>query len=209
MKWIKFNKILLNHSRQERESVIETTNMERQIESWFVFHEGKSLLTKRWNIDPDKLFNQLPAGVFINTIAADNAIFPSGSSAVDMWGVDKDGETLHLIELKCGANDGLGVIGETLFYTALIYDTYVADETLFDLGKYDNASYTKDTVAIKSGGKKFNHIFAHILAEKHHSLFDDVVVEKINKGLSNFNMSFDRATYNYTKKVFTDENNCT
>ena len=128
-----------NHSLREREDVIKTTKMERQIESWFVFHEGKELLSKHWNIDENKLFNQLPIGVFIDKITRDNAIFSRGASAIDMWGIDKDGQTLHLIELKCGKNKGLGVIGEMLVYTLLIYDTCIAKESLFSFGKYGTA----------------------------------------------------------------------
>ena len=111
VQWIKSNTFVLNHSLREREDVIETTKMERQIESWFVFHEGKELLSKRWNIDENKLFNQPPTGVFIEKIIRDNAVFSRGASAIDMWGIDKDGQTLHLIELKCGDNKGLGVRG--------------------------------------------------------------------------------------------------
>ncbi|MGI6726167.1 MAG: hypothetical protein ACOX62_08260 [Christensenellales bacterium] len=45
--------------------------------------------------------------------------FPCRASAIDIWGVDKDGQGLHLIELKCGNNRGLGVIGETLYYSSI------------------------------------------------------------------------------------------
>lgn len=198
--WIQSNTFLLNHSLKERESVIQTKRLERQIESWFVFHEGKELLTKRWNIDENKLYNQLLTGVFIEKIAGDNAVFSRGASAIDMWGIDKDGQTLHLIELKCGDNKGLGVIGETLFYTALIYDTCVAKETLFSFGKYGSAPDTSDATAIKNGGKKFNRLITHILAEKYHPLFTDVVESIIRDGLMNLNIGFDRATYSYLKK---------
>jgi UDP-glucose 6-dehydrogenase len=29
--------------------------MERQIESWFAFEDGKDMLCKRWDIDKDKI----------------------------------------------------------------------------------------------------------------------------------------------------------
>ena len=204
---IKSNTFVLNHSLREREDVIETTKMERQIESWFVFHEGKELLSKHWNIDKNKLFNQLPTGVFIEKITRDNAVFSRGASAIDMWGIDKDGQTLHLIELKCGDNKGLGVIGETLFYTSLIYDTCIAKEPLFSFGKYGTAPDTSDAIAIRNDGKKFNRLIAHILAEKYHPLFTDVVEGFIRDGLANLNIGFDRATYSYSKKEFVDANN--
>jgi hypothetical protein len=205
--WLKSNTLVLNHSLREREDIIETTKMERQIESWFVFNEGRDLLSNRWNIDKDKLFNQLPMGVFINSIAKENAVFSRGSSAIDIWGIDMDRQTLHMIELKCGDNKGIGVIGETLFYTAILYDICIANDTLFSFGKYGTAPDTSDAVAIKNSGKKFSKLMAHILAEKYHPLFSDSVAELISDGLKNLNIGFDRALYDYEKKGFVDADN--
>lgn len=199
--WLKSNPFFLNHSLQERKSVIETEKMERQVESWFVFHEGKELLTKHWKIDENKLFNQLPTGVFINTIVEKNAVFSRGASAIDMWGINTEEETLHLIELKCGNNKGLGVIGETLFYTGLIFDTCIAEESLFKFGKYGKAMDTSDSIAIKNNEMKFKHLNSHILAEKYHPLFTNEVEKLICDGLKNLEIEFGRATYSYTKKV--------
>lgn len=200
--WIKSNSFFLNHSLQQRKSVINTERMERQVESWFVFHEGKELLEKHWKIDKNKLFNQLPTGVFINSIAGKNAVFSRGASAIDIWGIGKDGETLHLIELKCGNNKGLGVIGETLFYTGLIYDTCIAKESLFKFGKYGTAKDTSDSIAINNGEMKFKRLSSHILAEKYHPLFTKDVEDLIHDGLMSLEIAFDRATYSYAGKVF-------
>jgi hypothetical protein len=204
MLWLESNTTLLNHSLRERESVIQTNNtnnMERQIESWLVFEEGKDLLCDLWSIDKNKLFNQLPIGVFYEEIAARNAIFTRGASAVDLWGIGNDEKTLHLIELKCGANKGMGVISETLFYAAILYDTCIRGEELFQFGRYLNTPETKDSIAIKNNDEKFGSLFVHILSEKYHPLFSDRVVLLIQEGLSNLDISFDRATYDYEKKV--------
>ena len=40
-----------------------------------------------------------------------------------------------------------------------------------------------------------------ILAERYHPLFDDNVMSSIKDDLSNLDISFDRATYDYKKKV--------
>lgn len=200
--WLTTGKCLLNHSLQERISVIGTDKMERQIESWFVFEEdGKNQLCKHWNIDKDKLFNQLPIGVFYKEIAAKNAIFTRGASAIDIWGIGNDQQTLHLIELKCGGNNGLGVISEILFYTAVLYDTCIADENIFSFGRYGKADDTTDMTAIKNGGSKFERLYAHILAEQFHPLFSDEVINLIQDGLSNLQINFNRALYDYKKKV--------
>jgi hypothetical protein len=207
MNSIKPGTFLLNHSLSERASVLATKRMERQVESWFVFHEGKDLLTKRWSIDGSKLFNQLPVGVFINEISGANAVFSRGASAIDMWGIDTDGTTLHLIELKCGDNKGLGVIGETLFYTSLLYDTCITNKPLFTMGKYGNTKDTSDAIALKNNGIKFDRIVSHILAEKYHPLFAKEVEDLIHNGLMSMNTGFDRATYDYSKKVIFDADN--
>lgn len=205
--WVDSNNLMLNHSLHERKDVIGTKNMERQIESWFVFHEGKKLLSERWNIDEDKLFNQLPVGVFINEIKEKNAVFPCRASAIDIWGVDKDGQGLHLIELKCGNNRGLGVIGETLYYSSIIYNTCIAQKPLFKFGKRDSAQDTSDTKTIKNDGNKFSRLSTYILAEKYHSLFSDDVVDLISNGLKNLGIRFEIAKYCYSKKDFADANN--
>lgn len=202
MIWLKSGNCLLNHSLRERISVIDTDKMERQIESWFVFeNEGNHQLCKHWNIDKDQLFNQLPIGVFYEEIAARNAIFTRGASAIDIWGTGDDQQTLHLIELKCGGNKGIGVISEMLFYTAVIYDTCIVEENFFSFGKYGKADDTKDMIAIKNGGNKFKRLYAHILAEQYHPLFSDDVIALLGDGLSNLHIDFDRARYDYSKKV--------
>jgi hypothetical protein len=201
MDWLKTSTTLLNHSLKERESVIQTTHMERQIESWLVFEEGKDLICDLWDIDKNKLFNQLPIGVFYNEIAAKNAIFTRGTSAIDLWGIGTDAETLHLIELKCGENKGMGVISETLFYTAIIYDACIRKNSIFQFGTYRDTIETSDKTAILNNGNKFENLFVHILSEKYHPLFDERVVMLIKKGLSNLNASFDRTTYDYEKKI--------
>jgi hypothetical protein len=201
MGWLDKSPCVLNHSLKKRESVIHTEKMERQIESWFAFEEGKKLLCKHWDIDENNLYNQLPIGVFYQEIAAKNAIFTRGASAVDLWGINKEGQELHLVELKCGHNKGIGVISETLFYIAVIYDTCISENNLFEFGKYGIAADTNDAIAIKNRGEKFQRLIGHILAESYHPLFSRNVEGLIAQGLSNLGIGFDRATYDYAKKV--------
>lgn len=207
MLWINKGDCLLNHSLKERESVIDTDKMERQIESWFAFEDGKKPICDFLDLDENKFFNQLPIGVFYEEIASNKAVFTRGAGAVDLWGVGKDGQTLNLIELKCGNNINMGVISEVLFYTSVIYDTCVAKDNLFSFGKYGNSSDTKDMLTIKNNGSKFKRLHSHILAERYHPLFNDAVLTLIQDGLLNLDIGFDRATYDYEKKVIIDEPN--
>jgi hypothetical protein len=206
MHWLESSTALINHSLRERESVIETNHMERQIESWLVFEDGKEHICKLWGIDRNKLFNQLPIGVFYEKISAKTAIFTRGASAIDLWGIGRDGQTLHMIELKCGDNKGLGVISETLFYTAVIYDSCIKKEALFQFGRYLSTPDTKDSIAINNDGNKFKSLFTHIMAEAYHPLLNNDRVEAlIREGLSNLNVRFDRLTYDYGKKAIVED----
>ncbi len=201
--WLKSNECLLNHSLKERKSVIGTDHMERKIESWFVYHDGKHLLEKVWNIDSNKLYNQLPMGVFLKEIKADNAIFTRTASAIDLWGIGKDNNSLHIIELKCKDNIGLGVISELLFYTFVIYDVCINKNSLFEFSK-NNAKVTEDIKAIRNNGNKFSKLYTHILAEKYHPLFNYRVENEMKKGLYSLNIEFDKKKYVYSKKVILD-----
>lgn len=199
--WLKQEPCFLNHSLRERGPVFETENMERKIESWLVFSkEGSELLCECWGLDQTKLFNQLPVGVFHKKIERGNAIFTRGAGAIDLWGISKDRTTLHIIELKCGRNIKMGVISEMLFYTAVMYDTCIAEDNLFHFGKYGNSPPTRDTIAIQNGGQKFKQLHSHILAEHYHPLFSDGVVNLLKAGLSRLDIKFDRAQYDYTNK---------
>lgn len=200
-RWLKQEPCVLNHSLREREPVFETENMERKIESWLVFsREGSELLCELWGLDQTKLFNQLPVGVFHKNIDRKNAIFTRGAGAIDLWGIGKDGTTLHIIELKCGSNINMGVISEMLFYTAVMYDTCIAEDNLFHFGRYGNSPPTRDTIAIQNGGQNFKQLHSHVLAERYHPLFSDNVVNLLTEGLSRLDIKFDRAKYDYNNK---------
>lgn len=205
MQRLHLGKCLLNHSLREIESVIGTEKTERKIESWFVYEDGKKPLCELWDIDEHKLFNQLPIGVFNKIITTESAIFTRGASAIDIWGIGNDRQTLHLIELKCGTNKKIGVISEVLFYTAIIFDTCLSDKRLFAFGRYGNAQDTSDMIALKNGGIPFGRLSAHILAEQYHPLFDQKVVAAVQEGLSSLSIDFSRAAYDYSRKALIDE----
>lgn len=198
MTWLRQGQCYLNHSLQERKSVIETDKQERQIESWLTFEEGKEDLCKLWGLDKNKLFNQLPVGVFYQQIAKNRAVFTRGAGAIDLWGVSEDGLGLHIIELKCGDNIGMGVISEVLFYTAVIYDTSVVKD--FKLGKYKDSPDTTDMLAFQNAIQTSERLYSHILSERYHPLFSDDVTELLKRGLSKLHITFDREKYDYKKK---------
>ncbi|MDD3860118.1 MAG: hypothetical protein PHW83_07960 [Bacteroidales bacterium] len=195
----------LNKNSKERQADSNKSNTESDIERWFVFQDGKDLLYSTWNINKEKIHNQLPVGVYYKEIATDRTIFSGKKSAIDFWGIGEDEISLHLFELKRGNNSTIGVISETLFYTFILYDTCISQTPLFDYESRDQNN--SDTKAIINDYKKFDKLYAHILSEKYPTLFNERVVKLIEDGLSNYNIIFDRATYDYSKKsikVFKD-----
>jgi len=194
--WLDSNRCLINHSPKDKKSVYNKNHKERRVESWFVFEDKDKLLCNLLDIDEEKFFNQVAVGVYYESIEKSNTIFPGG--AVDMLGISRDGDGLHLIELKCGANQKIGVISETLFYTAVIYDTYVSKNPLFSFGN-KKTKETKEMHALYNGGERFSHLTAHILAESYHPLFQQKVEELIADGFSSLGIVFSRQLYEYMK----------
>lgn len=65
------------------------------------------------------LGRQLPVGLFDRVVSKKTAIFPGGSSAIDLWGVDAK-KRAWIFELKAKGNTTLGIISELLLYANLI-----------------------------------------------------------------------------------------
>lgn len=65
------------------------------------------------------LNDQLPNGLFLNSVKESNRIFCTGN--FDLWGVFPQ-DTLHLFELKEPKNKKAGIISELYFYANFAYD---------------------------------------------------------------------------------------
>jgi hypothetical protein len=198
MNWFCKVPSLLNHPLAEAKSVIKTEKMERQIESWLTFEDGKALLCSRLRLDPNKVFNQLPVGVFHERIAVCTAIFTRGASAIDLWGIGTDGKTLHLIELKCGNNKGMGIISETLFYAHVMHQACVDSKGCIAFGTWGNVGDQRGIELLR--GHKYPHMALHFMAEQFHPLFEEQVCKLLNEGLSAWNTSADQVWYDYQAK---------
>ena len=202
MLWLRQGPCYLNQPLGERKQSHDTEKRERRVEYWLRFGEdGRTLLSSHCSLDRDKIFNQLPVGVFRETIEQRTAIFTGSAAAIDLWGVGSDGKTLHIIELKSGKNVNVGVISEILFYTFVIYDTCVAKNTLFQFGRYRKSPETSDMTVIQNGGLGFEHLHSHVLGESFHPLFSDQVVTLLDAALSRLGIRFSRARYDYDRRI--------
>lgn len=70
-------------------------------------------------VDFDACGNQLPVGVFRDSVSNTNALFTGGKSAIDLWAIRSD--ELWIFELKY-RNKKIGILTELLFYLWLMED---------------------------------------------------------------------------------------
>lgn len=68
------------------------------------------------------VMRQWPIGVFQNAVKRANELLPRSKSAIDLIAVGDDEAPLFLFELKKADNRKAGIVGELLFYTAVMRD---------------------------------------------------------------------------------------
>ena len=103
---------------------------------------------------PEKLYNQLPNGLFVESVAKANRIFPTGF--FDLWGITK-GNELCIFELKNEANLKLGIISELYFYANFANDIFLTER--FNKRESPFRGYDKLRVAVEKGVKKIHACF--------------------------------------------------
>lgn len=68
------------------------------------------------------VMRQWPIGVFENSVKRANELLPRSKSAIDLVAIGDDQAPLFLFELKKADNRKAGIVGELLFYTAVMRD---------------------------------------------------------------------------------------
>lgn len=112
---------------------------------------------------------QLPVGVFAQkNVKDDNRIFPGGSSAIDLFGVESD--TTYIFELKFNSKM-VGIITQIYFYSMIIKD--VQKNKLKPAEKNDQL----DKII------KTDKLSAYMIADEYHPLIDNEVIELMNEGV--------------------------
>lgn len=82
---------------------------------------NKEINAKLKNLsDATFISNQLPVGLFRDSVKKKNLIFTGGKSAVDIWGINKDKKVAKLFELKKAGSIPIGIITELLFYSFVV-----------------------------------------------------------------------------------------
>lgn len=100
---------------------------EHETEQVFADLKSRALCRVFPELDPETLSYQLPVGLFRSRghgqPARADLAFTGGKSAIDLWGISRDGATLFLFELKRpGAARKVGIISELFFYANLMRD---------------------------------------------------------------------------------------
>jgi hypothetical protein len=195
MAWFRDEKMFMNIPNRPPKKEAEITHMERKVETWYVSGAGKPILCEAYELDPVRVFNQLPVGVFHEKVKKDTSVFTRGASAIDFWGIGADGATLNLFELKYGKNKKLGIISELLFYAQVFHELRT------------NPNFNSDWVAAKGKtdprgvgilvGSGWSKLRVHFLAMEFHTYFNEALCETIDKALAKWDASCDRRTYHY------------
>jgi len=188
--------ILLNIPSEDRKPVVNSKG-ERFIEYLFAdrcrpfYDELKNL------IDADEIFNQVPVGLFQNVISNYTKIFTGGASAIDLIGY-KGQDILHLIELKIGDNNKLGIISEFLFYAFIMHNLFVSKDF-----EYPKKSFPKSFVKYSQlyENRPVGKINGYLLCQNYHPLLDKKEIKLLNSGLSKFNIELSRIKYDYNDDI--------
>ncbi|MCK8826605.1 hypothetical protein MWH25_02425 [Natroniella acetigena] len=174
---------LINSSDDERKK-IEINNKdlaegnEKDLE--YYLSSNKNLLSKICNTEFKDLSFQLPVGIFKDSIAEKNKIFPGGSSAIDLFGTDDD--ITYIFELKV-ASKMVGIISQIYCYAFLICDLQNGKLKFNEEDEYLNSI------------KKTDELKAVMLTDDFHPLIDGKVVEEMNKA---GNIDFDAYLIEFT-----------
>lgn len=174
-------------------------NSKRKIKDGLVFNENKhsedALEKYIYNnreifllgISHDTLSvkRQIPVGIFKDKVStgAEFRVFTGGKSAIDLCGVDKEGNVV-VFELKKKGNNTVGCISETIFYTNIIRDvqrgliTYEMEK--LNKEKDFECKLQKDTT-----------VKGYLLADDIHPLLDNSkLFNLLNSGFLKRNISY-------------------
>jgi len=164
----KYKKLFLNQPNEPREELdYDRLKGEVKLEYEFVYGDKKVSLMKK--SDAKFLERQLPVGLFHDKVAKGYEIFTTRKSAIDIWGISKQGDLL-LFELKDAGNSSIGILTELLFYC------FVMKKVMDGIFRHEDP-VDKNIDEIRRTSK----IKAYFLAPRLHPLLDEKLVQVLNK----------------------------
>ncbi len=125
------------------------------------------------------LGNQLPVGVFDGEVATPMAVFTGKASAIDLWGINADGDELSLFELKKSGNAKVGALTELFFYAMVMKD--VVDGRFAFTNKRQAVVQPWPAEHITG---KIRRIKAYLMVDEPHCLVTPQVLDIMDKTLA-------------------------
>ena len=153
---------------------MSSSALESYVESCFC--DAPELLRKIAGnkIGNNKIYAQLPVGLFEGKTHGVPSVFTGKKSAIDMW--TRDDNTIHIFELKAD-NKEVGIISELMFYANYIYDMYVDQGNRFHPQDNKEAERGYDKLV---SDPPLKNVCAYMLTNKLHPLIDEEVLKLMN-----------------------------
>ncbi|HPU62556.1 MAG TPA: hypothetical protein PK304_00210 [Mobilitalea sp.] len=163
--------------RKLKSKLTDNPTKEDEVENTFVEREDlRRKLLDRANMKTDKLYRQLPVGLFKGEVNKNNSIFTGGKSAIDLWAIDD--EYIALFELKTN-NIMIGIITELFFYSEFVYDIFINRENINKADLKDKETGYYELAPDETKNKK---IKAYFLTNGIHPLITKEVIGVLNSG---------------------------
>ena len=165
---------VINHPNSARGGIpVTSPKTENELEIYF---SNSTELQKLTGLN--KIYRQLPVGIFEKSIKAGNMIFTGGKSGIDLYGILKN--ELKIFELKKAGNRTMGIISELLFYCIVMQQVQG--------GRFNYDKKVDPDVSMTST------IQAYFLAPALHPLIDVELVNMLNKAMKS-KVKFDYITF--------------
>ncbi len=175
--------------------------------SWETMNQQAFLEKLHAQAVPIKLksvFDQLPNGLFKDSKAEINRVFPTGY--FDLWGID-DNDNLCIFELKRPqGNDHIGIVSELFFYAWFAYEFYGANINS-EKGKWARG-YDRLVKRSKRLQNKENPIKAYFLVKQFRSGLNekiDNILELLNSALRDQGVAITFGVVRYDEAWLSDK----
>ena len=186
IKEVQSHHLVINYPKDNKHGSKSEKKREDYIESQFK-NNYSNLIKDRFKIET--LNQQLPVGVFIDSVKRGAYFFSGQKSAIDLWGIK--GEELSIFELKF-ENKKVGIISEMLFYLGLMRAVFMTLEIKYP----KEAEDVKFRNFEKLYGNTFNKLTGYFLIDELHCFVGDEAIILINEGLRNLgNISVQKQYY--------------
>lgn len=178
--------------------------LESVVESLFAKTDSTSnrSLKKKLGLN-NKIYRQLPVGLFKNEILGKNQIFARKKAAIDLWTIQDD--TFYLIELKA-ENKMVGAITEIFFYSNYAFDLFIKNDdndknSPFVLDKKENKRGYDQIIAQTKNLKRVNGFLLLDKGSDHPFITDEVIDVLNNTKSGSPNIEYGKIPYTLAIEV--------